>query len=99
MLQPEPVRQRLEAVLAAVARVAPGVTVSMSYGILKLARGPHALYFGAWKQHIGVYPIYPDAGELEPLVAPFRAGKDTLQFPHKADLPLHLVEKIVVARL
>jgi uncharacterized protein YdhG (YjbR/CyaY superfamily) len=99
MLQPEPVRQRLAALIAAIVRVAPGVTLSISYGMLKFSRGPHYLYAGGWKHDIGLYPIYPDAGDLEPLVAPFRAKKDSLQFPHKADLPLDVVEKIAAARL
>lgn len=98
-LQPEPVRQRLEALIAAIEGAAPGVAVSISYGILKFARGPFYLYAGAWKHHIGLYPVYPDAGELEPDVAPYRAKKDTLQFPHKAELPLGLVVKIAEARL
>jgi uncharacterized protein YdhG (YjbR/CyaY superfamily) len=98
-LQPDPVRQRLAAIIATVERVAPGVSVSISYGMLKFMRGPHYLYAGAWTHHVGLYPIYPDAGDLEPLVAPFRARKDTLQFKHKVELPLDVVEKIAAARL
>jgi uncharacterized protein YdhG (YjbR/CyaY superfamily) len=97
--QTEPVQQRLAAIIAAVEHGAPGVAVSISYGILKFSRGPRYLYAGAWKHHIGIYPIYPDAGDIEPLVAAFRAGKDTLQLPHSAELPLGLLEKIAAARL
>lgn len=97
-LQSEPVRQRLEAMIDRVRRVVPGLAVSVSYDILKLSSGRDYLYLAGWKQHIGVYPIYPDAGALEPEVAPYRAKKDTLQFRHDQPLPLELVEKLAASR-
>lgn len=96
--QPQAVQDRLGAVRAVFRAAAPDVVETLSYGIIKFAFGGSFLYLGAWKSHLGLYPVYPDFGTLEPEVAPYRAAKDTLQFRYDRPLPLDLVTRIVKAR-
>ena len=56
--------------------------------------GKYLVYFAAWKQHIGMYPI-PVAGEaLENRIAPYRGAKDAVKFLYKKPIPYDLIEQI-----
>ncbi len=59
--------------------------------------GEYLVYLGAWKKHIGLYPIPAFDGELEHDVAPYRAAKDTVRFPYNKAIPYDLIERLVVA--
>ncbi len=77
-------------------RVAPEAEESISYQIptFKL-KGRALVYFAAWKQHIGLYPVPPLDDDLEREVGSFRAAKDTLRFPLGQPVPYPLVERVV----
>ena len=54
--------------------------------------GQALVYYAAWKQHIGMYPI-PLADEaLEARIAPYRAAKDTVKFTYRKPIPYDLIE-------
>ena len=75
---------------------APGITETVRYQMpCFLLDGVYLIYFGAWKNHIGLYPIPSlDAG-LEAEVAPYRAAKDTVRFRYKDPVPWDLVERLI----
>jgi uncharacterized protein YdhG (YjbR/CyaY superfamily) len=67
----------------------------MRYGIAAvMLGGRYALHFAGWKKHIGLYPVprLPDALEAE--VAPYRAEKDSVVFPHSRDVPYELIGRV-----
>jgi len=77
-------------------RVAPGVTESVRYQMPCFALdGEYLVYFGAWKHHIGLYPIPELDADLEAGIGPYRAAKDTVRFPYKNPIPADLVERLV----
>ncbi len=85
--------QRLRATVHA---VAPGTVETIRYGMPAFqAGGATFLYLGAWKRHIGFYPIYQGSEAFEAEVAPFRSGKDTVRFLLKDPLPDALIARIV----
>lgn len=89
-------RMRLETIRAIVRRVAPDATEAISYQIPAFALGGHyLLYAGAWKRHVGMYPVGAVDAELEAELAPFRSGKATVRFPLDRPLPEDLVERLV----
>lgn len=55
------------------------------------------LHFGAWKHHVGLYPIYPLDEPLEDEIAPYRSGKDSIRFPLKDPIPYALIERLAAA--
>ena len=75
---------------------APGITETVRYKMpCFLIDGEYLVYFGAWKHHIGLYPIPSLDGDLEAEVAPYRAAKDTVRFKYKDPVPWDLVERLI----
>lgn len=97
---PAEIQDRLEQIRALVRSLAPDAVESISYAIpaYKL-NGKPLIYFAGYAKHIGVYPL-PDhpSDELAADMAPFVAGKGTLQFPHNDPLPLDLIRRVVECR-
>ena len=53
------------------------------------------MYYAAWKQHIGMYPIPAAEPALESRIAPYRAAKDTVRFTYKKPIPYELIDDVV----
>lgn len=56
--------------------------------------GRYALHFAGWKKHIGLYPVPALPEPLEAEVAPFRAEKDSVVFPHAKEIPYELIGRV-----
>ena len=77
-------------------RAAPGITETVRYQMpCFLLDGEYLVYFGAWKHHIGLYPIPRLDPDLEAEVGPYRAAKDTVRFRYKDPVPTDLVERLI----
>jgi uncharacterized protein YdhG (YjbR/CyaY superfamily) len=73
----------------------PSAVEVIKYGIPAFqVNGKSILYFGVWKKHIGLYPIYKGDEEFERVVGRYRAKKDTVQFMLDAKVPLDLIADI-----
>lgn len=59
--------------------------------------GRYALHFAGWKKHIGLYPVPTLDEPLETEIAPFRAEKDSVVFPHTKDIPYGLIGRVTTA--
>ena len=59
--------------------------------------GDIVVFFAAWKQHIGLYPIPTLDDLLEARIAPFRAATDTVRFPYRWPTPDGLIEDLIRA--
>ena len=77
-------------------RVVPGVSETVRYKMpCFLVDGRYLVYFGAWKQHIGLYPVPRLDADLEAEISPYRAAKDTVRFRYRDPVPWALVERLV----
>ena len=79
--------------------IVPETQESISYDMPTFTVGGDKLYMGAYKQHIGMYPMY-GVSELDNEMLPYR-GKDTvdsMHFRHDQPLPLDLIKKIITAK-
>ena len=75
---------------------APGITETVRYKMpCFLIDGDYFVYFGAWKNHIGLYPIPSLDADLESTVGPYRAAKDTVRFRYKDPVPWDVVERLI----
>jgi uncharacterized protein YdhG (YjbR/CyaY superfamily) len=72
----------------------PGEKISYQMPTVTMS-GESLLYYAAWKQHIGMYPIPPAEPALEEQLAPYRAAKDTVRFSYKKPIPYELIEEVV----
>ena len=89
---PDDVRAIIDQARHAIRAALPEATERISYGIIRFdVAGRHAMYLGGWKDHLGIYPVPAAKGRLERELAPYRATKDTLQFPYAATVPLDLI--------
>lgn len=94
---PESARERVDQIRAAVHAGSAGLGEKMAYGVLTFTvDGRNALHTGGYRGHVAVYPV-PDDPVLADRMAPHRAGKGTLRFPHDTDLPLDLIEDVALA--
>jgi uncharacterized protein YdhG (YjbR/CyaY superfamily) len=77
---------------------APGVTETIAYGMPKFTFSATGYFFvGAWKAHLGIYPV-PEVGpELSAALDPYRAAKGTLRFPLSQPFPFELLDRLVAA--
>ena len=67
----------------------------MRYGIAAvMLGGRYALHFAGWKKHIGLYPVPILPEPMESEIAPYRAEKDSVVFPHSKDVPYELIGRI-----
>ena len=95
---PADVRARVEELRRVVQQVAPGAGEAISYAMpVFTVDGAPLLHVGAWKHHIGLYPVPVLDPELEAEVAPLRSGQDTVRLPHAAPLPRELLVRLVQA--
>jgi len=100
--QPAAIRKRLQAVRAAVRRAAPDAEESISYRIPAYKQHGALIYFAAFTDHIGMYPMtaglkHALARDLSPYL-PSKA-KGSAHFPHGTPLPLSLIARMVKIRL
>ena len=61
--------------------------------------GTYLVYVGAWKHHIGLYPIPVLPADLEREIAPYRTKTDTVRFLYKKPIPYDLIERLIEALL
>lgn len=93
---PTEVRDRLQALRDLVHEVVPDAGEKISYQIPTFTLGDtYLVYLAGWKQHIALYPVPTDCGDLEAEVAPLRDAKATLKFVHRKPLPVDLVRRLL----
>lgn len=92
---PEEVQVIICNVRDVILRVMPGAEEIISYDMPTFVLGKKRVYFAAWKKHVAIYAVPTFESELEERVAPYRAAKDTVQFPYKKPIPYELIEEIV----
>jgi uncharacterized protein YdhG (YjbR/CyaY superfamily) len=92
------IRVRAEIVDAVTAASGTAPEEKMRYGIAAvMLGGRYALHFAGWKKHIGLYPVPPLPGPLEAEIAPYRAEKDSVVFPHAKPMPDELIGRVARA--
>ena len=96
---PKDVQARMEQVRATIHKAAPGATESISYQMPTFNLHGYLVYFGAWQNHIGLYPMPSGMKEFEKELSRYASGKGSVQFPNDEPLPLSLITKIVKFRL
>lgn len=98
-LFPPEVQQVLASLRAVVQEAAPEATQTISYDIIAFkVGGKPVVYFGAWKKHIGFYPITGAVREaFAQELSAFKQGRGTVQFPLSKPMPLDLVRRLTAS--
>ncbi|HTH07691.1 MAG TPA: DUF1801 domain-containing protein [Ilumatobacteraceae bacterium] len=91
-------RAAIEQIRTVAHRAVPDGVDTISYQIPGIRRDGRLLVsFGAWKHHVGMYPVPAGDDELLDALAPYRTETSTLRFPLDKPLPLDLIEMVVAA--
>jgi uncharacterized protein YdhG (YjbR/CyaY superfamily) len=97
---PDHVQEILQKIRAAIREAAPDAEETISYKIPTFnLNGRYLIYFAAYKKHIGMYPVPTGNAAFRVEIAPFQAGKGTLQFPLDRPIPYGLITKVVKLRI
>ncbi len=95
---PPNIQTILRTVRTTVQQAAPQAEERISYGMPALFQNGAVVYFGAFKNHIGLFPPVDDPA-LVAQVAQYAGPKGNLQFPYSQPMPLSLITAIVQARV
>src|SRR5213594_402579 len=93
---PKEVQPILEKVRQTIRKAAPKAVETISYQMptFKL-NGKGLVYFAAFKNHIGFYPIPSGIEAFKEELSQYKLGKGSVQFPIEKPIPYDLVRRIV----
>jgi len=96
---PANIQEILEKIRQTIREASPEAIETISYQMpaFKL-NGKTLVYFAAFKNHIGFYPIPSGIEAFKKELAPYIKGKGTVQFPLNKPVPYDLVKRIVIFR-
>lgn len=92
--------QRIREVIVAAVESGSGAVPEQKirYGMAAvMLDGRYALHFAGWKKHIGLYPVPTLEEPLQSEIAPYRAAKDSVNFPHSQPVPYELIRRVAEA--
>jgi uncharacterized protein YdhG (YjbR/CyaY superfamily) len=97
---PEDVQAILEKIRQTIRKAAPEAVETISYQMpaFKL-NGRNLVYFAAWKNHIGFYPMPSGTEAFKKELSPYKGAKGSVRFPIEKPIPYDLVKKIVIFRV
>ena len=96
---PVEIQKRLEKVRSAIAKVAPGATESIKWGMPSFSYKRILVNFAAFKNHIGFYPTPSTILAFTKEIKGYTNAKGSVQFPHDKPLPLELIKKMTKLRV
>jgi len=93
------VAERLALIRQLFHKLLPDTHESIRYDMPAFSVGGDYLYISAYKNHIGMYPMY-GIPELNEDIRAYRGRdtKDALHFKHAESLPLELIERIIISK-
>ena len=97
-LQPASVQAILRRIRATVRKAVPAAAETISYRMPAFVLDGHLVYFGAFKNHIGLYPPVRDEALLRETSA-YAGEKGNLRFPLDEPIPYALIARIVMVRV
>ena len=95
---PDDIQIILKKIRQTIRKAAPEATETISYQMPAFKLNGNLVWFAAFKNHIGFYPLPSGIEAFKVEVSPYVAGKVTLQFPLDKRIPYDLIKKIVTFR-
>ncbi len=95
---PAEIQGKLQELRATIRKAAPDAEETISYKMPTFKLNGNLVYFAAFENHIGFYPIPTGIKAFEKELSVYKQGKGSVQFPLDKPLPLKLVTRIVKFR-
>ena len=89
----------MERLRETIKKAAPEAEEVISYGMPSFRQNGRLLYFAAFKNHIGFYPMATGIDAFKTKLSAYKWAKGSVQFPLQKPLPLDLITKIVKFRV
>jgi uncharacterized protein YdhG (YjbR/CyaY superfamily) len=96
---PGPVQAKLREMRELIRATAPAATEKISYGMPTFFLRKNLVHFGAFKTHIGFYPVPTALEAFAAELSPYKTSKGGVQFPLDQPLPHELIARIVAFRV
>jgi len=96
---PEDVQRILEKMRKTIQNAAPESVETISYQMPTFKLNGALVYFAAFENHIGFYPIPSGIKKFKKELSLYKGGKGSVQFPIEKPIPYDLVKKIVIFRM
>jgi uncharacterized protein YdhG (YjbR/CyaY superfamily) len=96
---PEDTQEILRKIRAVIREAAPDAQETISYQMPAFKLNGNLVYFAAFKNHIGFYPIPTGIEAFKKELSAFKQGKGSIQFPLDEPIPYDLITKIVKFRV
>ena len=91
------IQKQLQQVRTTIKQAIPDAEETIKYGIPSFVlNGRNLVHFGAFKNHIGLYPLPADSDEFENDLSKYKRNKSSVQFPFNEPVPLDLIRRIVL---
>ncbi|MFI5217932.1 MAG: iron chaperone [Bacteroidia bacterium] len=97
--QPEKARKALDKLRQTIKAAALGAEEAISYQMPAFKYHGMLVYFAAWKNHIGFYPVSSGIITFEKELSSYESSKGTVKFPIDKPIPFGLISKIVKFRV
>lgn len=95
---PADVQEILQKVREVVKTAVPQATEAISYGLPTFKLAGNLVHFGAFKNHLGFYPVPSGLAQFKEKLAPYKSGKGSAQFPYNQPIPYELISQITQFR-
>jgi uncharacterized protein YdhG (YjbR/CyaY superfamily) len=95
---PADVQEVLQKVREVVQTAVPQATEAISYGMPTFKLQGNLVHFGAFKSHLGFYPVPSGLEQFKEELAQYKGGKGSVQFPYNQPIPYELIGKIAQFR-
>jgi len=98
-VQPENVKVILEKLRKTIKDAAPESEEVISYQMPAFKFHGILVYFAAWKNHIGFYPVSSAISKFKKELSAYESAKGSVKFPLDKPMPFTLISKIVKFRM
>ena len=95
---PPEIQTILEKVRSTIRKAAPDAEEKISYRMPTFALHGNLVHFGAFKNHIGLFPPVRGTRKLEEAASMYAGEKGNLRFPLDRPIPYALIDEIVKFR-
>jgi uncharacterized protein YdhG (YjbR/CyaY superfamily) len=95
---PADIQGILQKVREVVKTAVPQATEAISYGMPTFKLQGNLVHFGAFKTHLGFYPVPSGLEQFKEELAQYKGGKGSVQFPYNQPIPYELIGKIAQFR-
>ena len=92
-------QSRLKALRALIHETVPLVRETIKYGMPTFLYEGDLIYFAAGKAHTGLYPMPSGVAHFSEELLSYHTSKGAIQFPLDRELPLDLIQRIILFRV